>query len=124
MKAIRTIEAEQFKKNINEFNVGDTVRVHTKVKEGEKERIQIFAGIVISRKGGGINESFTVRRISYGEGVERIFPLHSPFVEKVEVEKRGLVRRARLYYLRDRIGKDAITVKERPKKKEPVAPKA
>jgi large subunit ribosomal protein L19 len=86
--------------------------VHTRVVEGDKERIQIFAGIVIARKGYGINEAFTVRKISYGEGVERVFPLHSPKVAKIEVTKAGRVRRARLHYLRGRLGKEAMTVKE------------
>ncbi|MBA2433357.1 MAG: 50S ribosomal protein L19, partial [Chthoniobacterales bacterium] len=94
------------------FKVGDGVRVHTKVKEGDKERIQIYAGIVIGRKGRGINETFTVRRISYGEGVERVFPLHSPRIAKVEVEKAGKARRAKLNYLRDRKGKEATAVRE------------
>ena len=107
------IEAEQFRQERAEFNVGDTVRVHTKVVEGDKERIQIFSGVVIGRRGRGLNETFTVRRISYGEGVERVFPLHSPRVDKVEVERRGTVRRAKLTYLRKRVGKGATLVKER-----------
>ena len=107
------IESEQFRKEPARFNVGDTVRVHTKVVEGDKERIQIFAGVVIGRRGRGLNETFTVRRISYGEGVERIFPLHSPRVDKVEVERHGNVRRAKLTYLRKRIGKGATLVKEK-----------
>ncbi len=107
------IHAEQFRKDKPEFAVGDSVRVHTKVVEGDKERIQIFAGIVIGRRGRGLNETFTVRRISYGEGIERVFPLNSPRVDKVTVERRGKVRRARLNYLRDRIGKAAMAVKER-----------
>jgi large subunit ribosomal protein L19 len=93
--------------------VGDSVRVHTKVVEGDKERIQIFAGIVIGRRGHGLNETFTVRRISYGEGVERVFPIHSPRVDKVEVERQGSVRRAKLTYLRQRVGKGATLVKEK-----------
>jgi large subunit ribosomal protein L19 len=108
---IAKIEQEQLKK-VTEFNVGDTVKVHTRVAEGDKERIQIFAGIVIARNGGGFNESFTVRKISYGEGVERVFPIHTPRIAKVEVMKRGHVRRAKLHYLRKRIGKDAVTVRE------------
>ena len=96
-----------------EFNVGDTVKVHTRVVEGEKERTQVFAGIVIGRRGIGLSEMFTVRRISYGEGVERIFPIHSPMVEKVEVERHGKVRRAKLTYLRGRVGREAMTVRER-----------
>jgi large subunit ribosomal protein L19 len=107
------IESEQFRKVPLDFGVGDTVRVHTKVVEGDKERIQIFSGVVIGRKGRGLNSTFTVRRISYGEGVERVFPVHSPRVEKVEVERKGAVRRAKLTYLRKRIGKGATAVKER-----------
>ncbi len=109
---VSKISKEQVKKDAPVFSIGDTVRVHTKVVEGEKERIQLFAGVVIARKGSGIQQSFTVRRISYGEGVERVFPLHSPRIEKVEVEHRGRVRRSKLYYLRRRIGKGAIKVKE------------
>src|ERR1700686_5891248 len=107
------IESEQYRKNPAEFSVGDTVRVHTKVVEGYKERIQVFAGVVIGRRGHGLNETFTVRRISYGEGVERVFPVHSPRVDKVEVERKGSVRRAKLTYLRRRLGKGATLVKER-----------
>lgn len=107
------IEAEQFRKTALQFNVGDSVRVHTKVVEGDKERIQVFAGVVIGRRGRGLNSTFIVRRISYGEGVERVFPVHSPRVEKVEVEREGSVRRAKLTYLRKRIGKSAIAVKEK-----------
>ncbi len=108
----KKIESEQFRKDDAKFNVGDTVRVHTKVVEGDKERIQIFSGVVIGKRGTGINETFSVRRISYGEGVERIFPLHSPRVDKIEVERHGDVRRAKLTYLRKRIGKGATLVKE------------
>jgi len=107
------IESEQFRKNPAEFGVGDTVRVHTRVVEGDKERIQIFAGVVIGRRGRGLNSTFTVRRISYNEGVERVFPVHSPRVDKIEVERRGAVRRAKLTYLRKRIGKGAVAVKEK-----------
>lgn len=107
------IEKQFYRKEAVTFNVGDTVKVHTKVVEGDKERIQIFTGIVIGRRGHGLNETFTVRRISYGEGVERIFPIHSPRVDKVEVERQGNVRRAKLTYLRKRIGKGATLVKER-----------
>lgn len=107
------IEAEQFRKEPANFNVGDSVRVHTKVVEGDKERIQVFAGVVIGIKGRGLNQTFTVRRISYGEGVERIFPTHSPRVEKVEIERAGKVRRAKLTYLRGRIGKGAMAVKDK-----------
>jgi large subunit ribosomal protein L19 len=109
---IDTIEKEQQKSDITNFKVGDGIRVHTRVKEGDKERIQIFAGIVIGRKGRGINETFTVRRISYGEGVERVFPIHSPRIAKVEVEKAGKARRAKLNFLRDRKGKEATAVRE------------
>src|SRR6201989_3636649 len=107
------IESEQFRKEPLKFNVGDSVRVHTKVVEGDKERIQVFAGVVIGRRGRGLNESFTVRRISYGEGVERIFPVNSRRVERIEIERRGAVRRAKLTYLRKRIGKGATAVKEK-----------
>ena len=113
------IESEQFRKDPAQFNVGDSVRVHTKVVEGEKERVQIFSGIVISKRGRGMNCTFTVRRISYGEGVERVFPVHSPRVEKVEVERAGEVRRAKLTYLRKRIGKSATAVKERERMEQP-----
>lgn len=109
---IDTIEKEQQKTDLTTFKVGDGVRVHTRIKEGDKERIQIFSGIVIGRKGRGINENFTVRRISYGEGVERVFPLHSPRIAKIEVEKVGKARRAKLNYLRDRKGKEATAVRE------------
>jgi large subunit ribosomal protein L19 len=108
----KKIESEQFRKDDAKFNVGDTVRVHTKVVEGDKERIQIFSGVVIGKRGTGLNETFSVRRISYGEGVERIFPLHSPRVDKIEVERHGDVRRAKLTYLRKRVGKGATLVKE------------
>jgi large subunit ribosomal protein L19 len=107
------IESAQFRKDSANFNVGDTVRVHTKVIEGDKERIQIFSGVVIGRRGHGLNSTFTVRRISYGEGVERVFPVHSPRVDKVEVERKGSVRRAKLTYLRKRVGKGATAVKEK-----------
>ena len=110
---ISEITAAQVKKDITPFKVGDGVRVHTKVREGDKERVQVYSGIVIARKGHGIHESFTVRRISYGEGVERVFPLHSPRVEKVEVERKGSVRRAKLTYLRKRLGRGATLVKEK-----------
>ncbi len=109
------IEKEQYRKEPLNFHVGDSVRVHTKVVEGDKERIQIFAGVVIGRRGHGLNETFTVRRISYGEGVERVFPVHSPRVDKIEVERHGDVRRAKLTYLRKRIGKGATMVKEKVK---------
>ncbi len=110
---LKKIQSAQFRKDDAKFNVGDSVKVHTKVVEGDKERIQIFSGVVIGKRGTGLNETFSVRRISYGEGVERIFPLHSPRVDKVEVEREGDVRRAKLTYLRKRIGKGATLVKEK-----------
>jgi large subunit ribosomal protein L19 len=110
---VTKISAEQLKKNVPTFAVGDTVKVHTKVVEGDKERIQVFSGVVIARRGTGAKQMFTVRRISYGEGVERVFPIHSPRIDKIEVEHRGKVRRSKLYYLRRRIGKGAVQVKER-----------
>jgi len=113
MTIIETIEQEQLRTDLTPFEVGDTIRVHTRVIEGDKERIQIYTGIVIGRRGTGINASFTVRRVSYGEGVERVFPLHSSGIAKIEVEKRGSVRRSKLNYLRTRKGKSATTVKER-----------
>src|SRR5256714_14810909 len=113
------IESEQFRKQKAEFSVGESVRVHTKVVEGDKERIQIFSGVVIGRRGRGLNEMFTVRRISYGEGVERVFPVHSPRVEKIEVERQGRTRRAKLTYLRRRLGKGATLVKEKETKAAP-----
>ncbi|MCS6245344.1 MAG: 50S ribosomal protein L19 [Opitutus sp.] len=108
---IREITASQVKKDLPPFKVGDGVRVHTKVREGDKERIQIFSGIVIAIKGSGIHETFTVRRISYGEGVERVFPISSPNIDKIEIEQVSEPMRARLYYLRDRLGKAAVAVK-------------
>lgn len=113
MNVLKKIESEQLKPEVTNFAVGDTIKVHTRVIEGDKERIQIYSGIVIGRKGEGINANFTVRRVSYGEGVERVFPLHSPRVAKIEVERRGSVRRAKLNYLRNRKGKAATTVKEK-----------
>jgi large subunit ribosomal protein L19 len=108
---IRAIEAEQVRADLPVFNVGDTVKVHVKVKEGTRERIQIFEGIVLKRQNGGIRETFTVRRISYGVGVERTFPVNSPVIDKIDVIRRGKVRRAKLFYLRSRVGK-AAKVKE------------
>lgn len=110
---IKDITAAQVKNNVAPFKVGDGVRVHTKVREGDKERVQIFAGVVIAHKGSGIHETFTVRRISYGEGVERVFPVNSPNIEKIEVERDAEPGRARLYYLRSRTGKAAMAVKEK-----------
>ena len=110
---INEITREQLQPDRESFKVGDGVRVHTRVREGNKERIQVFAGIVICRKGSGIHETFTVRRISFGEGVERVFPVHSPNSEKLEVDRESITMRARMYYLRDRIGKAANKVKEK-----------
>jgi large subunit ribosomal protein L19 len=110
---IKEITAVQVKKDRPPFRVGDGVRVHTKVREGDKERVQVFAGIVIALKGHGIHESFTVRRISYGEGVERVFPVNSPNIERIEIERESEPMRARLYYLRDRQGKAAMAVKRK-----------
>jgi large subunit ribosomal protein L19 len=107
---IKEITASQVKTDIPPFKVGDGVRVHTKVREGDKERIQIFSGIVIARKASGIHETFTVRRISYGEGVERVFPVNSPNIESIEIEQESENMRARLYYLRNRTGKAAVAV--------------
>lgn len=102
---IQKLEKNQLKKDIAPFNVGDTIRVHTRIIEGEKERIQIFTGTVIARKGSGLSETFTVHRVAYGEGMERVFPLHSPRIAKIEVVKEGQVRRGKLYYLRGTSGK-------------------
>ena len=110
---LEEITEQQLQPGREKFKVGDGVRVHTRVKEGDKERIQIFAGIVICRKGSCIQETFTVRRISYGEGVERIFAVHSPNIEKIEIDRESVTLRARMYYLRDRIGKKASKVKEK-----------
>ena len=118
---IKEITANQVKTNVTSFKVGDGVKVHTKVREGDKERVQIFAGVVIARKGTGIHETFTVRRISYGEGVERVFPVNSPNIEKIEVERESEVMKARLYYLRDRTGKAAVAVKVRENRGEEAA---
>ena len=108
---IKNIEAEQLKKEVEDFNVGDTVKVYAKVKEGNRERTQVFEGTVLKRQNGGARETFTVRKFSNGIGVEKTWPLHSPSVEKIEVIRHGKVRRAKLYYLRDRVGK-AAKVKE------------
>ncbi len=113
MNILQKLEQSQLRTDIPDFKPGDTVRVHVKVVEGTRERIQVFEGIVISRRGGGVSESFTVRRVSYGIGVERVFPLHSPRVAKIEVTRRGRVRRAKLYYLRNLTGKAARIRDER-----------
>lgn len=112
MEKITAFVSEQLKTEVPVFNIGDTVTVHNRIKEGDKERIQLFEGTVIAKHGGGISETFTVRRISFGCGVEKTFPIHSPNVVKVVVVRRGVVRRSKLYYLRDRVGKSA-KVKEK-----------
>ncbi len=112
MKSVDRVEKKQMKENLPQFNPGDTVKVHVRVVEGGKERVQVFQGIVLRRKGGGMRETFTVRKISHGIGVERSFPLHSPNIAKIEVVRRGDVNRAKLYYLRKRVGR-AARVKEK-----------
>lgn len=112
MDIISSITADQIRTDLPKFEIGDTIKVHVKIKEGTRERIQVFEGTVIAKKHGGISETFTVRRISYGVGVERTFPVNSPKIAKIEVTRRGSVRRAKLYYLRDRVGK-AAKVKEK-----------
>ena len=112
MNIIEVLEQEQLRSDIPEFRTGDTVKVHAKIVEGNRERIQVFEGVVISRSGSGVRENFTVRRISYGVGVERTFPVHSPRIDKIEVARRGIVRRAKLYYLRNLTGK-AARIRER-----------
>lgn len=107
MNIMDKINLQQCKEQISKFNIGDTVKVYTKIIEGETERIQLFSGVVIARKGTGVKEVFTVRRVAFGQGMERIFPLHSPKIEKIEVERKGRVRRAKLYYLKDKIGKSS-----------------
>ena len=112
MEKITAFVSEQLKTDLPQFNIGDTVKVHNRIKEGDKERIQMFEGTVIAKHGGGISATFTVRRVSFGCGVEKTFPIHSPNVVKVDVTRQGVVRRAKLYYLRDRVGKSA-KVKEK-----------
>lgn len=112
MDLIKAVEQEQVRTDLKKFNIGDYVRVHLKIKEGNRERIQVFEGTVIAQKGSGIKETFTVRKISYGIGVERILPVHSPKIQKIEIVRKGKVRRAKLYYLRDRVGK-AAKIKEK-----------
>ncbi len=107
MNALEQISKSSMKENVPELNVGDTVKVHVRIQEGEKSRIQVFEGTIIAKKHGGINETFTVRRVAHGCGIERVFPVHSPSVDKVEIVRRGVVRRAKLYYLRGRVGKAA-----------------
>ncbi|MFP4301179.1 MAG: 50S ribosomal protein L19 [Spirochaetaceae bacterium] len=117
MDLIKAIEAEQLSEEKENFRIGDTVKVHFRIVEGRTERIQIYEGLVIAKKNGGLRKTFTVRKMSYGVGVERVFPLHSPRVQKIEVTRRGRVRRAKLYYIRDRVGK-AAKVAELIRKKE------
>ncbi|MBQ9469185.1 MAG: 50S ribosomal protein L19 [Clostridia bacterium] len=112
MELIKAFTKEQLKTEVPVLNIGDTVKVHNKIKEGTRERIQIFEGTIIAKHGGGISETFTVRRVSFGVGVEKTFPVHSPNVDKVEIVRSGKIRRAKLFYLRDRVGKSA-KVKER-----------
>ncbi|MBA5850486.1 50S ribosomal protein L19 [Clostridium sp. cel8] len=111
LDVIKDIESEQIRTDLPKFNVGDTVKVHVKISEGNRERIQVFEGVVLKRQNGGLRETFTVRRVAYGVGVERTFPVNAPIIDKIEVIRKGKVRRARLYYLRDRVGK-AAKVKE------------
>ena len=115
MNLMELIEKENVKEDVTPFNIGDTVKVHFKIVEGSKERIQVFEGLVIARKNGGIRETFTVRKISFNVGVERVFPVHSPRIEKIEVVRHGDVRRAKLYYIRDLSGKAGMRVKEKKK---------
>src|SRR5580658_11090544 len=115
---IKEITAFQVKQDLTPFKVGDGVRVHTKVREGDKERVQVYSGIVIARKGHGIHETFTVRRISYGEGVERVFPVNSPNIDRIEIERESEPMKSRLYYLRHRTGKAAVAVREKEKRPE------
>ena len=112
MKTTDLLDAKSLRDDVPEFAAGDTVKVHVKVVEGNRQRVQVFQGVVIARRGGGVNESFTVRKVSFGVGVERTFPLHSPIIDKIELVSRGDVRRAKLYYLRDRVGK-AARIKEK-----------
>ncbi len=112
MDALKLISNSSLKSEVPELNIGSTVRVHVKIREGERERIQVFEGTIIAKKGSGVSSTFTVRRVAYGVGVERVFPVHSPNVAKVEVVRNGKVRRSKLYYLRDRVGKSA-KVKEK-----------
>jgi large subunit ribosomal protein L19 len=123
-KLIAAVEEPGLKKEMPQFEIGDQVDVHQRILEGEKERMQVFSGIVIARKGEGMREMFTVRRIVQSEGVERTFPLNSPKIAKIEVKRSGRVRRAKLYYLRDRVGKEATRLRERKKKVKVVVPGA
>jgi large subunit ribosomal protein L19 len=124
MDLIKALENEQIRDDVENFRIGDTVRVHFKIVEGKTERVQVYEGLVIAKNNGGLRKTFTVRKISYGVGVERVFPMHSPRIQKVEVTRKGRVRRAKLYYIRDRVGKSA-KVKEliRKKSDQKVTPK-
>ena len=112
MNVLEKLQQEQIRTDLVPFKVGDAVKVHSRIKEGDRERIQVFAGLVINKQGRGVQETFTVRRISYGEGVERVFPTNSPFIQKIEGERAGNVHRAKLYYLRGRVGKTATKVEQ------------
>lgn len=107
MDVIERLEKNQLREDLPEFNIGDTIKVYLKIVEGEKERLQPFEGTVIAKKGGGLKSTFTLRRVLYGEGVERVFPLHSPRIERIVIQREGIVRRAKLYYLREKVGKKA-----------------
>lgn len=123
MDLIKALENEQIRDDVENFRIGDTVRVHFKIVEGKTERVQVYEGLVIAKNNGGLRKTFTVRKISYGVGVERVFPMHSPRIQKVEVVRKGRVRRAKLYYIRDRVGK-AAKVKELIRKKSETKPSA
>ena len=125
MDLIKAIEAEQQLDGRDQFRIGDTVKVHFSIVEGKNERVQVYEGLVIARKNGGLRQTFTVRKLSYGVGVERVFPVHSPRIQKIEVTRRGKVRRSKLYYIRDRVGKRAKVAEriQRKQDRKPVAPK-
>jgi len=125
MDLIKAIEAEQQQEGRDQFRIGDTVKVHFSIVEGRNERVQVYEGLVIARKNGGLRQTFTVRKLSYGVGVERVFPVHSPRIQKIEVTRRGKVRRSKLYYIRDRVGKRAKVAEriQRKQDRKPVAPK-
>ena len=124
MSAVEKVAQTQLRENLPQFHPGDTLRVHVKIKEGDKERVQPFEGVVIARRGRGIQKTFTLRRISFGVGVERIFPLHSPTLQNIEVIRSGKVLRAKLHYLRDTKGKNATRIKEKTRKVKVEAPSA
>ena len=124
MDLIRAIEAEQEREGRDQFRIGDTVKVHFTIVEGKNERVQVYEGLVIARKNGGLRQTFTVRKLSYGVGVERIFPVHSPRIQKIEVTRRGRIRRSKLYYIRDRVGKRAKVAERIQRKQDRKAPAA